>query len=211
MTVVFGEEKKISLYETSAPKPGVFALDKTPFEWITCRDRFANVFIESVEGFYFSYGEATDSPENIANFLRKTEIILSVSSKIGPFSEFSLTNRPYAMWIKPSKFWRVCPLRRSLLTILLRCGRTYKSLDDNYEESLAAESYAKNTSLAIKRFLFGFTEFNTKGYAGNAIVGSNGWQAIFNGVSLDYIRNILTTPVDTLLEKTLIGQGSIWN
>jgi hypothetical protein len=88
---------------------------------------------------------------SIGNFLNKTEKILDLNC-----SKFSKTSRTDILWIEPIDFWLSCPIRRSLLTLLLRCGMVY---DGNYEEALFSQDYAFQTKLAIERFLFGFTKY----------------------------------------------------
>ena len=57
-------------------------------------------------------------------------------------------------------------MKRSLLTILLRCGVKYNRKQDNFEDAVFSCAYTQNTRYAVQRFLDGFTKYTGK---------SNGW------------------------------------
>lgn len=172
------------LNETLAPPTtsGWFALDRSPIEWIDCRERFTPLIRRSHVGFYFSHSEGEG--EAVAGFIRKTEEILDV-----PFSTFYQTNRYYATWIEPSEFWMECQMRLSLLTILVRAGLRFDPHRKNYEECLYGHPYVKLTQDAVQRFLCGFTNFvpPRKNYC-------HGWVFTFKNQSLNKIRDWLVLP-----------------
>ncbi len=202
MKIVFGDPKIVE-NDPVEPVIGSFSLT-SPLTWYKCREQFAKFFDESIEGFFFSHEKGRS--ENIAAFISKTEDILEVSHPSITRSEFSQTNRWYAMWIKPSNFWKECGLRRSLFTILLRSGFEYNPGDDNYEAALISCPYARDTQLAVRRFLFGHTSFNMNGEN-----WSPGWRDFFIGKDIEEVRKRLTLSKNTTVEKTMVCLGTIWN
>lgn len=165
------------------PHPGYFAIPGAGcIKWENCRERFNNnIFTSDLLGFFFSHeiGEC----ENIAAFIDKTEDILGV-----PKSSFSKVNRPYALWVSPSDFWKKCEVKRSLFTILLRAGRKYSLSIDNYEDALFSHEYISLTKNATKRFLFGFTEYVPASY------NPKGWVSIFSGKKVEEVKKRLVSP-----------------
>jgi hypothetical protein len=206
MSVEFGEPKIVDNLSPSEPILGSFSL-QGPLDWRKCREQFAKIFTENTEGFFFSHPNACG--ENVAAFLVKTEDVLGASHKTLPRSKFSKTNMPYALWVSPSDFWKECPMRRSLLTILLRCGFEYRQDLDNYEEALFSDVYAKETQNAVKRFLFGYTRFING--SGIYVTDRHGWRESFINKMTDDIRVKLVRPNNSTIEPTLIGLGTIWN
>ena len=178
------------------PCPGYFGVEgHSGVIWENCRERFATTFGEQIEGFFFSHKGIM---ENVVNFIEKTETeILEV-----PKSVFNPTNRGYALWVEPSMFWKCCEMRRSLFTILLRCGQSYEG---NYDEALFSTDYAKRTKDAIVRFLFGFTKYIPEGYHWNY----KGWVAIFENKSVRDIRQHLVSVNNG--SQSFIGAGSLWS
>jgi hypothetical protein len=180
------------------PKPGEFAIEQQEgkaVEWIHCRERFAGLFNSRIEGFYFSH--ECDRMQ-VVKFIEKTEKILERPTHC----LFQPTQRNYATWVFPSEFWKRCPIHRSLFTLLLRAGQTYNMTSDNYEYTLYAHDYLKQTKEAVMRFLFGFTEFTIQG--GWDI----GWVGTFANKPIEEIRTKLVSPKP--VESTLIGVGSLW-
>lgn len=111
--------KKFIYSQNTDVKIGSFALDVSPLKFETCRERFAKHWDESTIGWFLKHPE--NKGKDVASFLVKTEEIL----KQKEFSKFSNTNRDSILWIEPSDFWKVCRLRRSLLTIIVRAGMFY--------------------------------------------------------------------------------------
>lgn len=187
MKVEFQEKRLITSQNVEA-KPGHFALDATPLTWENCRERFAKMFKEDTVGFYFKH-EANQSL-NVASFVLKTECILKVEEK----SKFAETNRASILWFEPSAFWKQCQMRRSLLTILLRCGILYNAEVDNYEDALFRQDYVIPTKRAVMRFLFGFTKYVGPDISTDATVQFKGWKTIFEGKSPAEIKQMLVWP-----------------
>lgn len=188
------------------PDVGCFSLDKEELDWVKCREQFAKTFQKEAKGIYFSH--ADNEGKRIAFFLSKFEdILIEASSQTFEKSKYSLTNLNFALWIEPSQFWMECTMRRSLLTILLRCGQIYDEEKNNFEEALFSIDYAKNTKTAIQRFLFGYTTYVPTGEIIEGI--SKGWSNTFGKKPDDMIRKHLAITGES--EKIAIGCGSLWN
>ena len=185
------------------PSVGQFSLD-IPLNWISCRDRIAALFKDTHPGIFFSH--EYDQGERTALFIWKTEEILEQEK-----SKFQKTNRNYALWCEPTKFWLSCGVRRSLFTLLLRQSTRYDPTKDNYEEALfvndyVTRDYAAQTKNAIHRFLFGFTEYNNPG--GHSLVAP-GWTSLFRCADEKQVRQLLRQP-NPEQEKCIIGAGKLW-
>ena len=197
MQSIFCEKVKQCNQLMGNPEMGYFALFKpdpncSP-SWEKCRETFAGYFDSTVSGFYFSCEE--NHRENIARFINKFEMVIDIAEK----SQFYLTDKPFAIWIEPSAFWRECVIKRSLLTALCRCGTKYNWELDNFDEALWSQTYTKNTECAVKRFLFGFTKLIFSHDGAN----KTGWQSIFENKTVDQIRKQMVRPEP--LETSLIG------
>lgn len=120
--------------------------------WYHCRD-LIHAQLYNLNLFFFSH--ESSKGRCIATFMQKTEEILNVQ----PRSVFGQTQRKTIMWIKPSRWWTIKAMRRSLFTILLRAGSHYCPNKDNFEESIFSDPYAKNTKYAIERFFAGNTVY----------------------------------------------------
>lgn len=193
----FGPKVVVS-EKQNRPKAGSFSIKANPLDWMYCRERFDTFFTCNTKQFFFSCDSKTN-PKPIAQFIWKTEEILGQNKR----TEFCKTNRNYCLAIHPSDFWRQCPMRRSLLTILLRCGIKYIPGENNYEDALFSQRYLKDTENAIRRFMFGFTklwETNKVSYT---------WVASFKNVDIDVCRKRLLSP-DIPQEGMLLGAGTIW-
>ena len=124
-------------------------------QWYICRELFHSI-LYNLKLFFFSHN--LGKGHCIAAFMKKIEEKLDVQ----PRSEFGPTQRKTIMWIKPSKWWTLKAMRRSLFTILLRCGDAYLPSKDNFEKALLSNQYANNTKYAISRFLEGYTVYTGK-------------------------------------------------
>lgn len=195
--------KKIAKQVKRKPFRGEFSLDEKQLSWIRCREYFLKSFNENHKGLFFSYRE--EEYKNVINFLNKTEEIL-IFSALQSFekSKFFETNLNFAIWIEPSKFWMKCFMKRSLLTIFLRCGLNYRS---NYEEALFSLEHTRKTKLAIKRFLYGFTNYSSK----CKITRNKGWVSLFKNKSKQEICNYLVVPNHVYRPSCMIGMGDLWN
>lgn len=186
MQPVFSEEIKHCNQLMGIPEIGYYALFRNDLncspDWQKCRETFSGEFTLDTQGFYFSHEE--NQSDGIAYFIRKFEDIIDVER-----SKFKKTDKIYALWIEPSIFWKECVMRRSLFTALCRCGMIYKVDKDNFDEALWSQSYTRNTELAVKRFLFGFTKI----IIGNDYLYSNknGWQTLFENKTIEQVRKQL--------------------
>lgn len=196
MKVEFQSPKTVITF-TAKPDFGCFALDDKELLWVKCREQFANYFTSRVLGFYFSHKH--DCADNVAQFISKTEEIIGIKD----CATYAKTNRNWVLWIEPNAFWTSCAMRRSLFTILLRCGLNYKSNEDNYEESLYSEGYIKETKEAVMRFLFGFTKY----VPDNSLNVPRGWVSAFKNADRDLVRRQLLSSEN---EQSTIGINSLW-
>lgn len=204
------------------PGNGYFAIDeKYPkaLNWQNCREKFlANFYCQSKSIFFSHYD---NSHEDIARFIFKCESILQQSNNsiAFEFTLFKKTTCEKIVWFQPSEFWLNCILKRSLLTLLLRCSLNYKIYDDNFDDCLFSEKYEENklareTKNAILRFFYGFTE-----YKGNQSLATNienesiirqGWHHEFKDRTLCYLKQALQKPLNYKLKNTT-GIDTLWN
>ncbi len=215
MRATFGTQKSILVID-DPPDPGRFALDsvapKQP-TWEKCRERFSNEIDCETIGFFFSHH--SHQSENVAEFIFKSEEILELSQR----SVYSHTDKDIILWIEPSRFWMDCWLKRSLLTILLRCGMYYDPAKDNYEDALfgdgsdkdQAREYVYKTRQAIMRFMFGFTKFVIP----DSVTVPTGslhsalWVRVFEDRSVKELKTILVAEAETINYR-LLGIDAIW-
>lgn len=217
MYATFGGNKSVFVVD-EIPEAGRYALDavkpKQP-SWEKCRERFACKLNPETEGFFFSHNK--DQSSNVAGFIAKSEEILELSDR----SNYCLTERDIIMWVAPARFWMDCWMKRSFLTILLRCGMYYDPERDNYEEALfgngtendAAREYTHKTRLAVMRFMFGFTKFiRPEGVVeplASETLHSKLWVEVFKDRSIKELKTILVA------EKPahnfgILGADAIW-
>lgn len=208
MNASFGPTKELKQFYSNPP-PGHFALEPDPsktIHWDHCREQFAAKFNEKTEGFYFSHPE--NKGENVANFLIKFEDIIELEV----FSTFSKTNKDTILWIDIAPFWLNCFMKRSLLTILLRCGINY---DSDFDEALFGTQFKESiytieTKPAIMRFMFGFTKFTGQEVSGAfQSVIKHGWKEEFQKLDNFTIRNKLVSP-NKEKETTFLVIDSLW-
>lgn len=188
MTKVEFKSKKLFSSTNIDALDGHFAVEATPIKWENCRERFAKAFTASLEGFFFKHPAGRSI--SVASFIVKTEDIL----KEPLFSSFSETNRDTILWVEPSEFWKSCQMRRSLLTILLRCGMLYDLERDNYEEALFTQEYVIPTKKAMMRFLFGFTKYVGPNLDVDSTIQVRGWKSVFEGKDEAEIKSMLVHP-----------------
>jgi len=215
MNVQFGETKTV--HENIPPSRVVDGLSvpwgcyslPNPISWYSCRETIAEKISDTDNGFYFSIEH--NNEVNIASFLLKTELILGLVNNLPDQTLFAKTTRPHALWIEPATFWRKCRFRFSLFTILCRSASKYREADDNYEQALFSDAYAKETQLAVKRFLFGHTQFVWEAEGPQPIYDKYAWRDYFHNKSVDVVRKKLVMPADAIAPRSVIGAGSIWN
>lgn len=209
----YGEQKTVKQSVYAPPKIGYFAVDDEHLlSWEKCRETFAYKFTEVLHGFYFCH--VLNEGYNVASFIAKTEEIIGFVDYLYSFapSKFCKTNQGDVLWVEPSRFWSKYEIRRQLFTILLRAGMNYNPSVNNYEEALWGEdkignSYARETQLAITRFLFGFTcPVDSKNLYGYKV----GWRETFKDCSEQAVRRMLIRPEGEKKEISAIGLGKLW-
>lgn len=217
MPVEMGETK--FLIEPTTPAKGAYSIELnggTCGLWNKCREKFHPLFTAETNGFFFAHDEDQSIGYRVAAFMHKTEKALEIASfkfdEVGtnfimtPIkSKFSLTTRSFALWVEPDSFWKQCWWKRSLFTILLRCGLVYDPETDNYDDALLSDVYAQETYTAIKRFLFGFTTVIHESRSSDNF----GWRDAFRFKSLEEIRKMLVKENEVF--HSIIGAGSVWN
>lgn len=215
MRATFAEQKPIFIID-DLPEHGRFALDAIPPKqpaWEKCREKFAALITIETPGFFFSHNPGQS--QNVAGFIAKSEEILELSQR----SLFSETDQNIVMWVEPARFWMDCWIRRSFLTILLRCGMYYDPDRDNYEDALfgsgedkdQAREYTHKTRLAVMRFLFGFTKFvmppDVSEPTGN--LQSKLWVEVFKDRSIKELKTILVAE-NPIPGFGRLGTDAIW-
>lgn len=214
----FGEAKD-NVPIINEPTVGHFAPDveaPKPLIWEKCREQFAVKFLPTIDGFYYCHGDNMAEP--VAGFMSKVEEVLDL---VDEPTTFHRTVRKSVIYMRPSVFWKQCEMRRSLLTILIRCGSKYDPDKDNFEYALLGgddttdpQEYVRVTKLAIMRFFFGFTKFvphsgyQRLGYSDT--IHRMGWVEVFKGKDLDFVRQTLVLPPGKELSCNPVGLHSIW-
>lgn len=187
------KDKKFLLSPNIDGEPGWFSVEH-PLSFEKCRERFAVHFTHETTGFYFMHPPGW--AENVAAFVHKTEEILEIQQDAYEFSTFAMTNRERILWIEPSGFWKVCSLRRSLLTLILRAGMVYDVDKDNYEDAVFNQEHLRRTKKAIMRFLYGFTCYTGESLTPSpgATLIQRGWVAVFESKDEFFIKDTLVLP-----------------
>ena len=201
------------------PPVGYFACDQEyskPITWDHCREQFLGKMSSLMIGFLFSHHD--NKSENVANFIFKFEEIICMSGVFMQHSCFRKTDKNNIIWIEPSGFWLDCILKRSLLTLLLRCSLNFDMQKNNFEECLFGEypecKLAKETKNAIIRFMFGFTSY--KGFLPHFCTNANstlirhGWHSEFANADVSTIKNKLVSP-DKVNVSNNFGFNFLWN
>jgi len=212
MKAKFKEIKKFKSHVH--PPVGNYAIDSDQTQdirWDHCREQFAVKFNQNTKGFYFSHiaGKSLD----IGEFVTKFELI----TELDEFSVFSKTHKDTVLWIEPSVFWLDCHIKRSLFTILIRCGMNYSVESDNFDDALFGNYkenfYIKETKSAVMRFMFGFTRFvgNLSIISPTATVIKHGWREEFLKADDYIVRERLVLPEGKKKEINIIGLESLWN
>jgi len=211
MKASFGEVKKFKCHVQ--PPVGNYALEAEPpkdVHWDHCREQFAAKFNELTPGFYFSH--PVGKSHDVGEFLAKFETIIGLTA----FSTFSKTEKESVLWIVPAAFWTNCQMKRSLMTIILRCGINYDSAKDNFDDALFGEyketTYVKETRSAMLRFMFGFTKFTgtLNPITSTSSVIKHGWREEFQKLDDSTIRRRLVLPEGAARESSIIGVESLW-
>lgn len=218
MRATFGDMRAFK-QPYSLPPVGNFALEVEPPKaphWDHCREQFAAKFNESVEGFYYSVHP--NGAEDVACFLVKCEEVVGIKDlkKSYQHSTFCKTGKNTILWVSPSMFWLDCEMKRSLLTVFLRCGLNYNHEKDNFDDALFSENYKENkyareTRAAIMRFLFGFTKWTDRPKERTEYMSSkHGWHEEFRCQDNVGVRKKLALPDGEVMETSIIGVESLW-
>ncbi len=121
-------------------------------QWYGCREIWHNQ-LKDLPLFFYSH--VTGKTRAISAFMAKVESILGVH----PRSRYGPTQRKTILWVEPSPWWTHPAMRRSFYTILLRVASSYKTEEDNFEQTLFSHIYAKNTRYAVERFMSDHTHY----------------------------------------------------
>ena len=163
-------------------------------DWIYCREEWGrNYHTSKLKRFFF--GCKKEEAKRIARFINTVENRIARNnggigkkrSKFGYTTSARKRGEAEAIWVEPIKFWNECPMRRSLFTALLRCGRNYKN---NFEKVLPAYDYTKTTKNAIDLFLKGYTEIIKKG----DYYDDEGWVDRFERMPVKKCKTLLKKP-----------------
>ncbi len=198
MQADFKEKKIITSFSTNV-SVGSFALDNLPVLFEHCRERFAVSFKPATPAFFFK--TENDQSKNVAKLIWKVESLLNVEE----MSSFCLTNRKSVVWVKPSNFWKVCPIRRSLFTVLLRAGNAYKAEEDNFEQAIFSHEFVIPTRRAVMRFLFGFTKYVGEVPKDSGNINTRGWKSLFYNKSDDEITSMLISEKPKINKTNLVA------
>jgi hypothetical protein len=207
----FLSDTKVVTCSYNVPPPGAYALQADVVEFWKCREQFATRFLESHTGFFFSH--KPNQGLSIASFLQKIECILDLAEP----SVYARCNEPNVLWIEHSKFWSNCIMRRSVLTVFVRCGLLYDPAKNNMDDALFGEcwdgslwsqigspnDYARQTRPALMRFLYGFTSYKTDPNS------RNGWRDNFQNNDEQVIRNRLVSS-DPNYVPLYLSLGHLW-
>jgi myosin-crossreactive antigen len=203
---MLSEEKKYAKQVRKKPTPGQYALEKEELEWEPCRENFAKKFNRNQKGLYFSCGH--EQEKNVIAFIEKTEeILLKAALQNIVFSNFYKTNLNFALWVEPAEFWMECSLKRSLFTLLLRCGLSYDFV--NYEKTLFQNQYSSVTKQALQRFFYGFTKADSKNEESFEGIGK-GWTSYFANKNSQIICEKLLLPDYLSDNKFPFGEEILW-
>ncbi len=152
-------------------------------EWLHCREYFHEES-KGVRRFLFCHRRKRS--KNIAAFMGAVESVLALEEK----SVFGPTQRHNISWARISSWWVESSMKRSLLTILLRCAQNYSVRRGDFQEALFSTQYTRDTEFAVRRFFDG----NTK-YTGRC----KGWYNQFRpvegvAISADMVDRLLVRP-----------------
>jgi hypothetical protein len=156
----------------------------------------------------FVHGDANRyySGESVFAFISKVEEIIKLNQRTrsGP------TQRNYISWFEVSPFWVSEPMRRSLFTVLLRGGLCYnirgladgaQSGDRYFTYAIRQQKYLRDTEVALKRFLAGYTHFTGRVTRGWYDTFGYRYRRIF--VDNHYVWRHCHPPIEAL-EKMLV-------
>jgi len=200
------------------PPIGSFALPPKsgkPLRWEHCREHFALNFLESTSGFFFSHPRLKG--EDVANFIGKIEYVVQLNHEVenAQQSVFRKTDNEHILWIEPAEFWKSCKIKRSLFTILVRCGKNYVTDQDNFDDVLFGvhkeNVYIKDTKLAFLRFMFGFTSWQNDSEREQSLFDEkHGWKEEFSISDRKKIKSKLLAPKIKNKYSILFESDFLW-
>lgn len=203
MDVQFKETKPLNILGATQGRAGSYAIARSPVRFENCRERFACQWHSRTKAIFFRHDA---DGRKIAKFILKTEQIVHEKKH----TNFALTTCKPVLWVEPSRFWMRCRMRRALFTILLRAGMSYDPDQDNYEEALFSDAYAKSTRYAVMRFLFGFTKYVGPTPGGSSTLETSGWVAILKKSTQKEIREYFQSPKRRPYQPTYDLTEEIW-
>jgi hypothetical protein len=189
------------------PEIGSFGLPlrESGVTWYKCREEFSGKYCASTTEMFYVHGQAAAT----SPFIARTEEIIGLAemtpeNELFPYelTVVRSTNIESVKSILPSRFWSRCPVRRSLLTLLLRCGDSYDPIKNNYEDALMSNYFLATSIEGVKRFLMGYTEF----------VGEwdsdlkKGWHSTFKDVTPSRVKTMFkraftADPIDCIITQ----------
>lgn len=147
-----------SMYKPLSDDDGSFGVvHRNNVEWYTCREGFQSALqnYESRRPYRRFLFVTKSDHKNVVAFVKKIERIIRLPVK--DRVKFHRTTIPNVMYLSLGKFWSSV-VRCSLLTILLRAGRSYDRKKDNWQQVIEGDHYLQVTKYAISRFLDGYTK-----------------------------------------------------
>jgi len=183
--------------------------------WDHCREQFAVKFTETTKKFFFAHESGRGLA--VASFILRFEDVLRLGRQEDfESSNFKMTNFSRLMLCCPGDFWLSCYYRRSLLTLLLRCGLNYDHQKDNFDDALFGSQhkenqYIRDTKQSVMRFMYGFTRFTGEAPAASGVtVIKHGWKEEFEGLDTNSLRARLVAPTPRSKECSFVGSESLW-
>lgn len=124
-------------------------------QWYKCRDLW-QTRMGKPDVFFLAH--ESGKSKNIIEFMKVVENKLNLKEK----SCYGFTQKKFIIYIKPSKWWLQKAIKKSLYTLLLRCGSNYIPSKNNFCDALQSEKYLFDTKNALNRFLSGHTNYHGK-------------------------------------------------
>jgi hypothetical protein len=156
------------------------------FQWYSCRDSFQNILTKDIEkGLFFVH----NGIENTINFMQYLEKQL----KLKTGSVYAKTDNDKVIWFKPDSFWTSSLLRRSFMTLMMRCSLNYKNSD--IKAAIETHENARHCMPAINRFLSGATLYRNQRVS-NLAKGARGWCYLFSDKDSRQVGQLLMKPVE---------------
>lgn len=158
----------------------------TNVTWEGCRDRFhGSSAPEAMMDFLFFHMAGTG--KNVILFMKMVEALIKVKPE--DCLEIHKTTSEQVLYIKMSKWWKY-PLRRSLMTALLRAGQMFTDhTSKGFEKALFAQYYLAQTKPAVGAFLGGRTASKLKKRVSQSFPG---WYSHFANKDETKVKETLT-------------------